>query len=56
MQISHKEITIGLRAHLSARTLGTRRQWSNIVHVLKKNTVNLEFHRELNSHSRIRAQ
>lgn len=56
MQISHKEITIGLKAHFSGKTLGTRRQWSKIFHVLKKNIVNPEFHRELNSHSRIRAQ
>ena len=50
-QISHKGIPIRITADLSIETLQTRRDWQDILKVMKEKTYNLDYCTQQGSHS-----
>ena len=53
-QITHKGISIRITADLSIETLQARREWQDILKVMKEKTYNPDYYTQQGSHSNIK--
>ena len=53
-QITHKGISIRITADLSIETLQARREWQDILKVVKEKTYNPDYYTQQGSHSNIK--
>ena len=53
-QITHKRIPIRITADLSIETLQARREWQDILKVMKKTTYSPDYYTQQGSHSNMR--
>ena len=53
-QITHKGIPIRITANLSIETLQARREWQDILKVMKEKTYNPDYYTQQGSHSNIK--
>ena len=53
-QVTHKLISIRITADLSIETLQTRRDWQDILKVMKEKTYNLDYCTQQGSHSNMK--
>ena len=53
-QITHKGIPMRITAYLSTETLQARREWQDILKVMKEKTYNPDYYTQKGSHSNIK--